>query len=155
MLKILFDFTAKAFEDIIKEVADVEIKRADSFIISSPTMMSAVVGVSGISGRIILTTIYQDAKNIATYMNFGDANLSEEDVFLYFAEFANMYCGRATTYMNDEFHSKEIEITPPSIFTADDLKVISPNLITQKAYYQTSFGSFIVDVGSVDSDDDF
>ncbi len=149
----LYEFTTKAFEEVIKEITDIEISQADSFIMSSPSVLSVVVGTSGVNGRILLTTTYDYAKNVACYMNFGDPIEDQDEVFMYFAEFANMYCGRATTYMNDKFGARALWISPPAIFAAEDLKIISPNLVTQKAYYKTDFGDFIVDVGVIDDED--
>jgi len=153
--KCLYEYTTKAFEEIVKEFTEIDIAKSDSFIISSPSVLSVVVGTAGIGvdGRILLTTTFEDAKNMACYMNFGDPVEDEDEIFAYFAEFANMYCGRATTYMNDKFGARAVWISPPAIFAAGDLKVISPNLVTQKAYYKADFGSFIVDVGVIDSED--
>jgi CheY-specific phosphatase CheX len=150
----IYAYTTQSFEEVINEITDIEIKQSDSFMLNSPSTLSVVVGSSGvINGRILLTTSYEDAKNVVTYMNFGDPVESEDEVFMYFAEFANMYCGRATTYMNNKFGARAMWISPPAIFQAEDLKIISPNIVTKKMYYQTEFGKFIVDIGIIDEEE--
>ena len=151
--KCLFENTTKAFEEIVREISDVSIARTDSFIISSPEVLSVIVGSLGVHGRILLTTTYEAAKNIARFMNFGDPIENRDEIFMYFAEFANMYCGRSATYMNDKFGARTVWISPPAIFAAEDLEIISPNLVTQKAYYKADFGSFIIDIGIVDDEE--
>jgi len=155
--EILFDFSKKSFEEIIAEVTGENIEPCEKFNIDSENMLSIIIGLSGeTNGRILLNTSIDYGKKLAVAMNFGDELDNEDDLYVYLAEFSNMFCGRAATYINDKFGKREIWITPPAIFSAKDLEVITPNVTTMKAYYQCSFGQFIVDTGfSEGSYDDF
>ena len=89
-------------------------------------------------------------------MNFGDPLENEEDLHMYLAEFANMFCGRAATHINNAFGKRELWISPPAIFSARDLEIVTPNVSSMKAYYECGLGKFIVDMGfSENSYDEF
>ncbi len=156
---VLFDFAKKSFEEIIAEVSEEEIVTTDMFKLDEESMLSLsiIIGITGnTNGRILLNTTVESGKNLAKIMNFGDELESEEELYVYLAEFANMFCGRAATYINNKFGKREIWITPPAIFSAKDLDIVTPNVTSLQAYYKTSFGNFIVDIGfSEISSDDF
>ena len=59
---------------------------------------------------------------------------------LYVAEFANMFCGRATTYANNEYKEREFWLTPPAIFSAENLEITSPSIESESAYYKGEQG---------------
>ena len=151
---VLFDFAKKSFEEIIAEVTGETIEATKEFEINHDDMLSLsiIIGLSGnTNGRILLNTSVEYGNNIATAMNFGDPLDSEEDLYVYLAEFANMICGRAATYINNEFGQREIWISPPAIFSAKDLDVVTPNVTTIKAFYECSLGKFIIDTGFSES----
>ncbi len=156
---ILFDFAKKAFEEIVMEVTEEEIHDGEKFEIApeNKLALSIIIGFSGkTNGRILLNTSVEDGKNIAVAMNFGEELEKEEDLHMLLAEFANMFCGRTATYINNEFGKREIWISPPAIFSASDLDIVTPNVTSSKAYYQCNLGKFIVDTGfSEDNYDEF
>lgn len=155
---ILFDYTTKAFEEIIAEVTGSAIEPTTEFKMDSSSILSVIIGVTGqINGRILMNTSLDTANKLAEYMNFGDPLDNPDDLFVYLAEFANMYCGRMVTYINDKFGSRQVWITPPAIFSANDLEVITPHISTRKQYYNNEPGKMIVDVGYSDGSayDDF
>lgn len=148
--ELLFDFSKKSFEEVMFEVTGEAIEAKGEFTIDSPDKLSLsiIIGLSGnTNGRILLNTSVDYGKNIAVAMNFGDELESEEDLHMYLAEFANMFCGRAATHINNKFGKREIWISPPAIFSAKDLDVITPNVSSMKAYYECSLGRFVVDMG--------
>ena len=148
--ELLFDFSKKSFEEVMFEVTGEVMQAKGEFTIDSPDKLSLsiIIGLSGnTNGRILLNTSVEYGKNIAVAMNFGDELDSEEDLHMYLAEFANMFCGRAATHINNKFGKREIWISPPAIFSAKDLDVITPNVSSMKAYYECSFGRFVVDMG--------
>ena len=154
---ILFDFAKKSFEEVVAEISGEEITHTDMFKIEAESMLSIIIGISGdTNGRILLNTSLEYGNNLAKAMNFGDELDSEDDLYVYLAEFANMFCGRTATYINNKFGKREIWITPPAIFSAKDLDIVTPNVTSMQAYYKCSFGEFIVDIGfSETSIDDF
>lgn len=157
--QILFSLAKQSFEEVVSEITG-EAMVADAEFAISPEdrlSLSIIIGLSGnTNGRILLNTSVEYGKNIATAMNFGDELDNEEDLFVYLAEFANMFCGRAATHINNKFGKREIWISPPAIFSAKDLDVITPNVSSMKAYYESPLGKFIVDMGFSENEyDDF
>lgn len=155
--EILFDFSKKSFEEIITEVTGETIEECPIQEIVSDNMLTIIIGISGETcGRILLRTSAEYGNNLAKIMNFGDELENSDDLYLYLAEFANMFCGRTATYINNKFGKREIWITPPAIFSAKDLDMFTPNVSTMEAYYKCPFGDFIIDVGFSESNyDDF
>lgn len=155
----LFNLAKKSFEEIMAEVTGESIQSDGEFAIQPEDRLSLsiIIGISGnTNGRILLNTSVEYGKNIAVAMNFGDPLEKEEDLHVYLAEFANMFCGRAATHINNAFGKREIWISPPAIFSAKDLDIVTPNVSSMKAYYECNLGKFIVDMGfSENSYDEF
>lgn len=155
----LFELAKQSFEEIMMEVAGESIKANGEFTIQpeDKLSLSIIIGLSGnTNGRILLNTTVEYGKNIAVAMNFGDPLENEEDLHVYLAEFANMFCGRAATHINNKFGKREIWISPPAIFSAKDLDIVTPHVSSMQAYYECTMGKFIVDMGfSENSYDDF
>lgn len=155
--ELLFDFVKQAFEEVILEVAGEEIKSNGQFEIAPEEQLSLsiIISLSGeTNGRILLNTSVDYGRNIAIAMNFGDPLENEDDLHMYLAEFANMFCGRTATHINNKFGKREIWISPPAIFSAKDLDIITPNVSSMKGFYDCSLGKFIVDMGFSESDYD-
>ena len=148
--ELLFGFAKKSFEEVISEVTGASITANGEFGIddNERLSLSIIIGLSGeTNGRILLNTSVSYGKNIAEAMNFGDPLENEEDLFVYLAEFANMFCGRTATHINNQFGKREIWISPPAIFSAKDLDIVTPNVSSMKAYYECDLGKFIIDMG--------
>ncbi len=155
VIDILFDFSKKSFCEIIKEVTEEDIQECEPENFVKDRMLSIIIGIAGeTTGRMLLSTTVEDGTKIAEYMNFGEPLENKEDLFLYLAEFANMFCGRTATYINNKFGKREVWITPPSVFSAYEMDIITPNITSKKAYFCTSFGKFLVDVGYSDNNYD-
>jgi len=145
---IIFDFAKKSFEEVLQEITEVSVEPSEPFVIEDENKLTVVIGISGeTNGRILLETSVEHGKNLAIAMNFGDELDNESDLYLYMGEFSNMFCGRATTYINDKFQKREVWITPPAIFAAKDLFVVTPHVTSNKACYKCDLGNFIVDAG--------
>jgi CheY-specific phosphatase CheX len=156
--EILFDFARKSFEEVMAEITGMEIQSVGEGTINSDNKLSIVIGLSGeTNGRILLETSVENGKNIAVAMNFGDELDNDNDLYIYLAEFSNMFCGRAATYINDKFGKREVWLAPPAIFSARDLEVVTPHVTSRRAYYSCDLGEFVVDAGfsDLDSYDDF
>lgn len=156
---VLFGLAKQSFEEIMLEVTGEAIQADGVFSIEPEDRLSLsiIIGLSGnTNGRILLNTSVEYGKNIAVAMNFGDPLDNEDDLHVYLAEFANMFCGRAATHINNAFGKREIWISPPAIFSAKDLEIVTPNVSSTKAYYECGLGKFIVDMGFSESTyDDF
>lgn len=153
----LFDLAKQSFEEVMFEVTSEQITAYHEFALEPQDRLSLsiIIGISGnTNGRILLNTSVEYGKNIAVAMNFGDPLEKEEDLHVYLAEFANMFCGRAATHINNKFGKREIWISPPAIFSAKDLDIVTPNVSSMKAYYECGLGKFIVDMGFSESEYD-
>lgn len=157
--EVLFELVKQSFEEVMSEVTGESIAADGEFEIQTQDKLSLsiIIGISGnTNGRILLNTSAENGMNIAVAMNFGDPLDNEEDLYTYLAEFANMFCGRAATHINNKFGKREIWISPPAIFSAKDLDIVTPNVSSMKAYYECSLGKFMVDMGfSENSFDEF
>lgn len=157
--EVLFELVKQSFEEVMSEVTGESIQANGQFEIDikEKLSLSIIIGISGnTNGRILLNTSAENGMNVAVAMNFGDPLESEEDLYTYLAEFANMFCGRAATHINNKFGKREIWISPPAIFSAKDLDIVTPNVSSMKAYYECSLGKFMVDMGfSENSFDEF
>ena len=151
----LFNLAKRSFEEIMLEVTGEAISAEnDEFNINPEDRLSLsiIIGLSGnTNGRILLNTSVEYGRNIAEAMNFGDPLENEDDLHVYLAEFANMFCGRAATHINNAFGKREIWISPPAIFSAKDLDIVTPNVSSMKAFYNCSLGKFVVDMGFSES----
>lgn len=153
----LFGLAKQSFEEVMFEVTSEQITAYHEFALepADRLSLSIIIGISGnTNGRILLNTSVEYGKNIAVAMNFGDPLEKEEDLHVYLAEFANMFCGRAATHINNKFGKREIWISPPAIFSAKDLDIVTPNVSSMKAYYECGLGKFIVDMGFSESEYD-
>lgn len=153
----LFELAKQSFEEVMFEVTSEQIIANQEFALepADRLSLSIIIGISGnTNGRILLNTSVEYGKNIAVAMNFGDPLEKEEDLHVYLAEFANMFCGRAATHINNKFGKREIWISPPAIFSAKDLDIVTPNVSSMKAYYECGLGKFIVDMGFSESEYD-
>jgi len=157
--ELLFSLAKKSFEEVVAEITEETLVANGEFSIPTDDRLSLsiIIGLSGeTNGRILINTSVAYGNNIAVAMNFGDPLDSQDDLFIYLAEFANMVCGRAATHINNQFGKREIWISPPAIFSAQDLEIITPNVSSMKAYYEFTHGKFILDMGfSESSYDDF
>jgi len=157
--EILFNLAKRSFEEVVAEITEEALVANEEFSIPNDDRLSLsiIIGLSGeTNGRILINTSVAFGNNLAIAMNFGDPLDNEEDLFVYLAEFSNMVCGRAATHINNQFGKREIWISPPAIFSAQDLEIITPNVSSMKAYYEFSHGKFILDMGfSESSYDDF
>lgn len=90
----VFDFVKKSFTEIIEEVTSEPIEETEFFELNSENMLSysIIIGISGnTNGRILLNTSVEYGNALATAMNFGEELESQEELFVYLAEFANMF----------------------------------------------------------------
>ncbi|MEI7473515.1 MAG: chemotaxis protein CheX [bacterium] len=142
------DYVKKAFTEITKELVDSEYNVVSENILKDNAKVAIIIGICGnTKGRILLESDFETASNFAVAMNFGDFFEDPKDMYLYVAEFANMFCGRATTYINNEYQNREFWLSPPAIFSAENLEILSPTIHSEVAYYSGEQGSFIIDIG--------
>jgi chemotaxis protein CheX len=142
------EYVKKAFTEVTQEVVESEYAPIAVQAIEEDKKVAIVIGISGnTKGRILLQCSFETAMNFSIAMNCGDELDDPKDMYMYMAEFSNMYCGRATTYANNEYREREFWLTTPAIFSAKDLEISTPSVESEIAYYRGDQGIFSIDIG--------
>lgn len=140
--------TQRAFQDVAQELLMSEYVQGDGYQSNNPEKIVIIIGITGnIKGRIQLECDMSTANMLTVDMNQGDPLDDPKDLYLYMAEFANMVCGRAATYINNEFNEREAWLAPPAVFSGESLEILSPGIRSELACFNGKQGSFVVDVG--------
>ncbi|OGI02640.1 MAG: hypothetical protein A2Y25_03110 [Candidatus Melainabacteria bacterium GWF2_37_15] len=140
--------TQKAFLAVTEELISCNFKPVATYSAKSNHTVTVIIGITGKGkGRILLECDLTTAEKFAVAMNFGDALESPNDMYLYMAEFANMVSGRAATYINNETGDRDKWLSPPSIFSGENLEIITPNIESQEVYYSGDVGLFKINIG--------
>lgn len=145
---IFLNYSKNAFQEIASELTDAQYDLCETFDIGSNEKIAVIIGVTGKSkGRIMLQCDAETAEKFAVSMNCGDPLDAVEDKYFYMAEFANMFCGRAVTNINNYFKQREAWLCPPAIFSGVNLEIITPTVNSETVYYSGEQGSFMLDIG--------
>jgi len=141
-------FIKKSFEEVATELVNEPYDEIASSEIEAIEKVATVIGIAGNSkGRIILICSKETAENFAVAMNCDDPLDDPKDVYIYMAEFSNMFCGRATTFANNQYNDREFWLAPPGIFSAKNLEIVTPSIQSEVATYKGKQGMFLVDIG--------
>ncbi len=109
---------------------------------------TAIVGVVGFNkGRVhvemndaLVSVIYESVN--------GETVLDERDLCFYLAEFTNMVAGNGITVLNKLYKGINLRLTPPAIFTGDNLEISTPpKVMTADGFFDTPFGSIRIQIG--------
>jgi len=107
-----------------------------------------IVGLAGqYKGRIIMETSSDTSDTILQRMNFGEpvSDLQEQNIFL--GELGNMIGGKFITAINNSFRGFELRLTPPIVFSGENLSVITPEIESIVKYFSTDCGVVRIDIG--------
>ena len=156
---ILFKLVKQAFEETMQEVLCEDVISGEAFTIEHKDNLSTsiIIGLSGkANGRILFNMSYECAKNLAVAMNFGKSLETEDDLHIYLSEIASIFYSIAMNYFNETFGERELWFSPAAIFSAQNLDIVTPHVSSIYAYYKSSLGDFILDIGlSEDTYDEF
>jgi CheY-specific phosphatase CheX len=152
MENINFDILLKhikaAFQDVSAELVNSSFEVTEKCEFNNIHKVAVVIGMSGNSkGRILLQADIDAINSFATAINFGDSFDDIKDLYFCIAEFSNMFCGRAATYINNEFKERKMWLTPPAIFSGKNLEISTPEIHSKKVCYTGKYGNFMIDVG--------
>lgn len=119
---------------VLKEMANVEFIRGDLALKTYPMLTKGlviVIGVAGdIQGRVLYDMNLQTALNVAGLMMGGETiEQYDEMVASALAELGNIISGNAISQLNDL--GFDFDITPPTLFSGENLEMSSPNIDTQ------------------------
>lgn len=117
-------FVESAF-NVLKEVLQGDIKRGELYLKSTsmPVMgVAALVGLAGdVEGRVLFDMEKASALKIASAMNGEQLTVMDELVKATITELANMITAQAVTKLHEL--GFRFDLTPPAIFTGDNMEV--------------------------------
>ena len=117
-------FVESAF-NVLKEVLQGDIKRGELYLKSTsmPVMgVAALVGLAGdVEGRVLFDMEKGTALRIASAMNGEQLTAMDELVKATITELANMITAQAVTKLHEL--GFRFDLTPPAIFTGDNMEV--------------------------------
>jgi len=117
-------FVESAF-NVLKEVLQGDIKRGELYLKSTsmPVMgVAALVGLAGdVEGRVLFDMEKVSALKIASAMNGEQLTVMDELVKATITELANMITAQAVTKLHEL--GFRFDLTPPAIFTGDNMEV--------------------------------
>lgn len=147
----LFNLAKKSFEEVMLKAIGVAVtSNSEVGIKTNEDRLSLciIIGLLGnVNGRILLRTSFEYSHNIALAMNGRNALDKEDDLYIYLADFADMFCNIAAKHIHNTFGERKVWMSPPAIFSAKDLDIVTPNASSMKAYYECESDKFVVDIG--------
>ena len=119
-------FVESAF-NVLKEVMNAEVKRGDLFLKSSTMAIkgvAALVGLAGdVEGRVLFDMDKETALLVVSCMNGEEFKVMDEMAKATIQELANMITAQAVTKLHDL--GFKFDLTPPALFTGDNMEVSS------------------------------
>jgi len=140
-------FVESAF-NVLKEVLNCDVRRGELFLKSTsmPVMgVAALVGLAGdVEGRVLFDMSKDTALKVASVMN-GEQLPSLDDLAkATITELANMITAQAVTKLHDL--GFQFDLTPPAIFTGDNMEVTSSDVEALIVPMETSYGKIEINV---------
>ena len=133
---------------ILEELLAGPVEAKEMKLFSQPVVsrgVTAIVGVTGeTEGRVLFDMAPETALQIAAAMN-GEETLELDSMAPdTLSELASMMAGRAVSALNDERH--RLNVSPPTLFTGDDMTISHADLETLVFPLHTSQGEVMVNV---------
>ncbi|RPJ08128.1 MAG: chemotaxis protein CheX [Spirochaetaceae bacterium] len=140
-------FVEAAFS-VLKEVLRIEIKRGELYLksVSQPVLgVTAIVGLAGdVEGRVLFDMGEATAIKIASAMN-GELMKKFDDLAkATITELANMITAQAVTKLHEL--GFEFDLTPPAIFTGDNMEVTDTGIEALIVPIEMEFGKIEINV---------
>jgi chemotaxis protein CheX len=140
-------FVESAF-NVLKEVLNTEVKRGELYLKSTSTPVlgvAAIVGLAGdVEGRVLFDMSRNTALDVASVMN-GETLPSFDDLAkATITELANMITAQAVTKLHDL--GFQFDLTPPAIFTGDNMEVSNADVEALIVPMETPQGKIEINV---------
>jgi CheY-specific phosphatase CheX len=120
-----------AFLDVAKEAAERVLELAGQASTPSAERVAVSLGmISGdesLKGRVLLDGDAEQIRDIAEGMN-GEPLETTTDLYFFIGEFANMFCGRAVTVINNAYRGTEFRLTPLAILAGLHMDITTPSI---------------------------
>jgi chemotaxis protein CheX len=116
--------------NVLKEVLNCDVARGELYLKSASTPVlgvAAIVGLAGgVEGRVLFDMSKQTAIAVASVMNGENLQKLDELAKATIAELANMITAQAVTKLHELGY--KFDLTPPAIFTGDNMEVSNSNV---------------------------
>jgi CheY-specific phosphatase CheX len=138
---------SNSLREITEEMSGVVLHACDSSEIVSSRIHSIIINIVGVyKGRALLKMGVDIVNKITESMNFGPLD-TITDTSLYLGEFSNIVCGRAITNINNRYKSCDLRLTPPAIFSGQQMRIITPDVHSMSLFFSSDFGPIALDIG--------
>jgi chemotaxis protein CheX len=115
----------EAAYSVLSEVLGTEVSRGELYLKSTsmPVLgVAAIVGLAGdVAGRVLFDMTKETALSVASAMNGEEIEELDDLCRATINELANMIAAQAVTKLHDL--GFEFDITPPAIFTGDNMRI--------------------------------
>lgn len=122
-------FVESAFS-VLKEVLNTDVRRGELYLKSTsmPVLgVAAIVGLAGdVEGRVLIDMTKTTAVAVASAMNGEQLEGLDDLGKATITELANMITAQAVTKLHDL--GFKFDLTPPAIFTGDNMEVSDPEV---------------------------
>lgn len=136
-----------AFNKVVKEMLDFDFQQMDGKADLDKNTVSVIIGMTGKNkGRILFEIGEKTAEAIAISIN-GEPLEDAREIYLYLAEFTNIFCGNAVTLINNRYKGTELRLTPPAVFAGEDVEITTPNIKSVSLFCTSQYGPALLDVG--------
>lgn len=140
-------FVESAF-NVMKEVLGGDIKRGELYLkaTSMPVMgVAAIVGLAGdVEGRVLFDMDKPTALKISSAMNGEELKSLDDLAKATITELANMITAQAVTKLHEL--GFRFDLTPPAIFTGDNMEISNQNVEALIVPMETSQGKVEINV---------
>jgi CheY-specific phosphatase CheX len=151
----LFDTYFNCFEEALRkmvgQVPGLELSPSMDTIQPALKRLSAVVRITGFNkGRVHVEMSMDLARKLYEYDN-GEPS-DEMDLCFFLAEFTNIVAGNGVTVLNNryQFHGDSLRLTPPAMFTGNEIDINIPKAFFVNKYYHTKWGTIRIEIGFED-----
>jgi CheY-specific phosphatase CheX len=136
-----------SFREIAWEMSELRVSKCNEIKIASDRKFSVIVGIVPANrGRILFEAEQKLVDRITEGMN-GEPLGNIMYTYFYLTEFANIFCGKALSKMNDLYRDSEWRLTPPALFVGSSMRIITPSIHSQAVYYSSEAGGALLDIG--------
>ncbi|MBN1523942.1 MAG: chemotaxis protein CheX [Spirochaetales bacterium] len=140
-------FVEAAFS-VLKEVLRIDIQRGELYLksVSQPVLgVTAIVGLAGdVEGRVLFDMGESTAIKIASSMNGEEMVKFDELAKATITELANMITAQAVTKLHEL--GFEFDLTPPAIFTGDNMEVTDTGIEALIVPIEMEYGKIEINV---------
>ena len=139
-----------AFVEISKRMTGIDFARCEPDDLNCKKVLSIMIKLHGSeSGIILMTASYETANIIAEAINCEPLD-SEMETQKLFAEFANIFTGRATSQFNKIYTQNHLYINPPLVFMCMMAEKLTGFKLTKPVKYLSRAGLVRLDIAVSD-----